>query len=343
MASPLSADFIDEANRERGWKGILVGLALFLLVPAIPPLRILAPLEQTIVLVAPLIAVSALIAWWAGGRFWLAALWTATSVWMLWQPLRGGGSYDALGRGWAILLAAVFGVVNLVGLRRPFLSRALSTLALTFAFAAAVILVSNASPSRVHRTLSNELDRRVTAATEKLAQDTQTPEWQRFAADHPSLARLVDESNQRLQDLPRWGVRFFPALLGLESLAALALAWGLFHRISRARIGPPLRPLRRFHLSDQLIWGFLAGVAIIAIPSLESLRGFGLNLVLFFGALYALRGLGVLTWFIAPRRLAMALFVVLAVVFWPIAVIVSVGLGLGDTWIDWRGRVRQMT
>jgi hypothetical protein len=337
------AEALPESAREHRWKAILVALAAFLLVPLVDQLRVLVPLEQTILLLGPAVAVSALVAWLGGGRFWLAAGWVVLAIWMLSRPLPGAGAYDALARGWAMLLASIWGLVNLVSMRRPFLSRALSTLAFTFVFAAGVVLITSVSPSRLERALSDELTRRATASATKAKERVATPEWRRFASDHPALVRFIEESDERFENLPAFTLRLFPALLALESLAALSLAWGIFHRISRVRIGPPLGPLRGFRLSDQMIWGFLAGLAIVAVPSLAALRGLGLNLVLFFGALYALRGLGVLTWFIAPRGLAMPLFVVLAVLFWPIAALVSICLGLVDNWIDWRGAARQMT
>ncbi len=305
-------------------------------------------MEQTVLLVGPLIAVSTLVAWWMGGRLWLAVVWVAVSAWMLARSLHGAGAYDALARGWAIVLVSVFGVVNVVSGRRPFLTRALSTLGVTFAVAAAVVLVSNVSPSRVERTLSDELSRRLAAWNDATDRRSQTPEWQRFSADHPEVARFVEENEARAK-AP--GVRnttllLFPALLALESLVALALAWGLVHRISRTRVGPPFTPLRQFRLNDQMVWGFLAGLAMTVIPALAAVRSLGLNLVVFFGTLYALGGLGVLAWFVAPRPRARVALVLLAVVFWPViglVALISLGLGLADTWIDWRGRLRPLT
>jgi hypothetical protein len=330
-------------TRERGWRLILLALVAFLLVPAVPQFRVLFPLEQTILLVGPAIAACALLAWLNGGRVVFAVVWIALAVWMLARPLSGAGAYDMLARGWAVLLVAVFGVLNLVGGSRPFLSRALSTLAVTFGLAITVVLVSSVSPARVQRTLADEIDRRTSASAAAWNETSSTPEWQRFAADHPTLARLAAEGERRWRELPNATLRVFPALLALESLAALALAWGLFHRMSRTRIGRPLAPFREFRFADQLIWGLLAGIAVLVLPGLQGLRGLGLNLVVFFGALYALRGLAVLAWFIGSRRLAMAALVVLTVIFWPFIGILSLGVGLGDTWIDWRGRVRQVT
>ena len=123
------------------------------------------------------------------------------------------------------------------------------------------------------------------------------------------------------------------------------------HRLSRARLGPPLRPLREFRFNDQLVWGLIVGLTIILLPTLKSLHGAGKNLLVFFGALYAVRGFGVLTWFMAPGSLGVTLTVSFVLLFAPILgafaalallmlAVAALALGLGDTWADWRSRAR---
>ena len=331
----------EPAPRERGWRLILPALGLFLLVPAFAALRVLFPVEQTIVLVGPAIGVCALVAWMRGGRVWLALTWLLLSAWMLLRPLGSASAFEFMARGWAIVLVSMFGIACVLGGRRLFLSRALSAVAATFVFAGAVVLVSDVSPGRVQRTLADELDRRAAPLNAQVQATTMAPEWQDFAASNPRFAALVEQMLESWNRMPDITVSFFPALLALESLAALALAWGLFHRISRTRLGPPLTRLRDFRFGDQLVWGLLAGIVLVVMPSLGALRSLGLNLILFFGALYVLRGLGVLAWFIAERRLALAILIVLALLFTPAVGILALGLGLGDTWVDWRGRARQ--
>ena len=159
------------------------------------------------------------------------------------------------------------------------------------------------------------------------------------------------ETAKELTTLSRWGVAVFPALLALQSLAALALAWATYHRLSRARLGAPLRPLKEFRFNDQLVWGLIVGLTIVLLPTLASLRGVGRNLLVFFGALYAVRGFGVLSWFMAPGSLGVTLsvgFIMLAApVIQVFAALVlmflgaaALALGLGDTWADWRNRPR---
>jgi hypothetical protein len=336
-----ASDAAPAAARERGWRLILPALGLFLLVPAFAALRIIFPVEQTILLVGPAIGVCALVAWVQGGRVWLALTWLVLSAWMLLRPLGAGSGFEFLARGWSIVLVSMFGIACMLGGRRLFLSRALSAVAATFIFGGAVVLMSDVSPGRVQRTLADELDRRAAPMNAQMQATTMAPEWQDFADSNPRFAALVEQVLESWNRMPEVTVSFFPALLALESMAALALAWGLFHRISRTRLGPPLSRLRDFKFGDQLVWGLLVGIVLVVIPSLGALRGLGVNLILFFGALYVLRGVGVLAWFMADRRLAIAMLVLLALLFTPAVGILALGLGLGDTWVDWRGRARQ--
>src|SRR6185436_1560283 len=116
----------------------------------------------------------------------------------------------------------------------------------------------------------------------------------------------------------RAGVAVLPALLALQSLTALALAWSLYHRLSRARLGAPLRSLRDFRFNDQLVWGLILGLIGVLLPALTVARGVGRNLLVFFAALYAMRGLGVLAWFMAPGGLTVTLVVSLFMLFTPV-------------------------
>jgi hypothetical protein len=87
----------------------------------------------------------------------------------------------------------------------------------------------------------------------------------------------------------------------------------------------------------------VSGLAFLVVPGLGLLHGFGANLLVFFGALYALRGAGVALFFLAPGRVMMVVLVGVSVLFAGAAGVIFVGLGLGDTWLDWRRRPRPST
>jgi hypothetical protein len=180
---------------------------------------------------------------------------------------------------------------------------------------------------------------------------THAQQWSDLTTKLPLLADLPSKTEEELATLSKAGRAIFPALLALESLAALALAWATYHRLSRTRLGAPLRPLRDFRFNDQLVWGLIVGLTIILVPTLTTLRGTGKNLLVFFGALYAMRGFGVLTWFMAPGSLGITIAVGCLLLFTPVLNafamvaflmlgVAALALGLGDTWADWRRRAR---
>jgi hypothetical protein len=168
------------------------------------------------------------------------------------------------------------------------------------------------------------------------------------------MGTVPDEVEQWFKEISVVGTVLAPSLLLLESLAALALAWTTYHRIARTRLGAPLAPLKDFRFNDQLVWGLIAGLAMVFVPALDFMDPVGRNLLVFFGALYAIRGFGVLSWFLAPGTFAGMLIVGFAMLWWPVLNLVAFsgfmllalaafGLGLGDTWADWRRRARPTT
>jgi hypothetical protein len=181
---------------------------------------------------------------------------------------------------------------------------------------------------------------------------TYPKEWTDITTRFPELARVPGQIEQDLKATSRLGLALFPSLLALESLFALALSWALYHRLSRARLGAPLRPLREFRFNDQLVWGLIVGLTISFLPTLQAFHGVGRNMLVFFYALYALRGFGVLAWFLAPGAILATLTLSFALLSFPtlppntrvagvkLLLLAIFALGLGDTWADWRRRAR---
>ena len=292
------------------------------------------------VLIAPAMAVCALLGWLAGGRLWLAAIWMALALWILATPIQGAGAFDPLARGWSVVLASSFGIVSAVAPTRPFFTRALSATGIAFAVGLLMVVGLRISPATVARNVAAEITRRVEASEAEWQTRESSPEWKEVTQKYPAAAQMVAQGEAQVRAVKPFSITFFPALLALESRAALGLAWSLYHRASRTRIGEPLRKLRDFRFHDQLVWGLVLGVTMLVLPTLQDARGIGLNFAAFFGVLYVLRGLGVLDWFLSPRGFVRVLFFLAMFLAWPVVSVFSLGLGLGDTWIDWRGRAR---
>jgi len=344
IAAPAEPS-VQPAARERGWWRVLLATAALLMVPMVPMLRIMLPVDQTVVLVAPALGACALVGWWAGGRLPLAIVWTGLAGWVLWQFTAGAGTIGLLTCGWAVVLATVFGATTLLqgeGERavRPFFARALAAIGIALAL---VTILAFAVPDGLHSVLDAirvEASHRAESALNLWRQTTGTKEWTDLAAQHPEASTMAKQVEAQLQATPGYALLLFPAMLALESLAALALAWAVYHRLGRARLGPPLAALREFRFNDQLVWGLVLGMALVLIPWFAPLSAAGANLLVFFGTIYALRGVGVGLWFLAPGRWVMALLIGFSLFFWYVLGVMALGLGLGDTWLDWRTRAR---
>jgi hypothetical protein len=355
-STPDTTPSVPPARAERGWRKLLLALVAFAIVPTIPQFRAILPIEQSVVLLVPALAACFLVGWWAGGRASLAIVWVGLAAWLMWQRPATAGTFHNLERGWSLLLAGSFGLACLFGVRRPLFSRALAALGIALFLSLAMGSMGPVTVGEARQTIAGELVRRnqetISRMNGFLAEHP--AEWNRLTARIPQLAAMPAETERQLTTLSRVGLTVFPALLALQSLLALALAWATYHRLSRARLGAPLRPLRDFRFNDQLVWGLIVGLTIMFLPTLQTFRGVGRTLLVFFGALYAMRGLGVLAWFLAPGALAATLTVGFAMLWLPVIQLVAIfgfllllvtafGLGLGDTWADWRRRARSTT
>lgn len=366
MTGAVAPETTATAPQEREWRWYVLALVIMALVTAASGwpaalalvagvLRLMLPVEQFAVLVLVAIAACAVVGWWAGGRLSLALLWLAATGFVFWKVALPGEGYANFVRGWTLSMGAAFGLVCLGTRARPFLGRALAAVALagvvTAGGLASRAVSEGGSLEGAKRMFGAEYQRRTDEAIGKWRGRIGSDAWRGFAARLPDAAERAEKMASVLGALgtskERGGtgamLAIVPALLGLESLLALALGWATYHRLSRVRIGPPLGALRDLRFNDQLVWGLVIGATLLLLPSLADRRAAGANVVCFFGTLYALRGAGVLTWWIPERAVAFAplALVILVPILGPVFVLgallaITFGLGLGDTWRDFR-------
>lgn len=331
------AEAATKAEARKSWWPLIWGLAALLVCPFLPFFEAVIPIQQTLLLLVPIVAACSIIGWKLGGRLALALIWIAFSAWMLLQPAGAPGTqYDQMARGWAVLLAASFGLVSLWGTTTPFFSRALAAVGIATGIGFLIALTSPSGIARFQHAAGEELTRRVSTTIERTQEGWDTPEWRSLVEKVPALDTWNDESEAAMREIPDRAASLLPALLALESLAVLAFGWGLYRRLSPVEIGPALSPLTEFRFNDQLVWGLAVGATLSLLPAFEEGKNAGYNLLLFFGALYLIRGTGVLAW-IARGRYAL----ILVLGFLPqVFILVTLALGLGDTWLDLRKRAK---
>lgn len=132
----------------------------------------------------------------------------------------------------------------------------------------------------------------------------------------------------------------FPALVCLGSMAALGVAWWARTRLV-GEGDQGLGPLAEFRFNDHLVWLFVAGLLLLVVQGGGAPARLGSNAVVFMGALYALRGAAVFMFVSGGiSLLGFVTLVVGLVLAAPILMAMAMVIGIGDTWLDIRSRIR---
>lgn len=230
-------------------------------------------------------------------------------------------------RGWALLLGGWFLSAVVALPRSGFLARALTAVTGALATAALLFVSGQASFAELDSTVADRLRASATAFVST---------WR----ESPAFEQVGEQVTTALYEAVELQALVTPALLALSSLAALAVAWWGYRRMSGSE-QRPLAPLREFRFNDGLVWLLVAGIVLMLLPLHEVAGRAGSNLLTFMAALYALRGLAVLLVLGgSPGPLGVLIGAVLFLLLYPVVVVTTVLVGLSDTWLDIRTRRR---
>lgn len=277
-----------------------------------PPVLLFGPLAGLLLLSRP----STLREWlWIGG----AGIWCA--VWLN-QP---GGLAAQFARAGAVLLTGTFVALTLWRPSSRF-SRSLTATAL--AGAALVIWMWHLGLEwgEIQRAVEHNLwtyNREFIARVGDVARS-------------PGTEGMLDEMSSAVRTIGS----IYPALMILGSIAGLRLAWIWHHRIARRPIGQPPARFTAFQFSDQLVWGWVLGLALCLLPLPGAWALAGENLLFVWAVLYAVRGLAVFS--AGSGRVPGPVLATLTIIAMFLLPFVAAGLtllGLADTWLDFRRRL----
>ncbi len=224
---------------------------------------------------------------------------------------------ENLWRGWGILIGGGFVVATALAPGRGVFVRSLTAVAL----AGAAFSVAGA----IRPEILSTFDGRVTA------QYNQFFFLVEMGLEGMEGARRVATAMRGLTGA------LYPALIGLASLGALGIATYVARRLEG--VESALGPLRAFRFTDHLAWGLVIGLLLLVVPvGAWSVRAGG-NIVMFMGGLYVFRGLAVLAWLgttVVSSGWWIAVWIVAAVLFYPVTLGTALVMGLSDTWLDLR-------
>jgi hypothetical protein len=256
-------------------------------------------------------------------------------VWVSVGPARG---FDQLVRAWMVLLTASLAIVVASGRATGFMSTALAAVSGAFGAAFVLALITRLSWGKVVWMAEREYGAVASSLIQTVA--ALLPAGATPAAGGSDLATTIQTS---LLFIARAVSTVFPGLVLLQSFAALALAWALYHRLARHPQGEALAPLASFRFNDHLIWGVAGSLLVLVVPRLGWINALGGNLLVFFSGLYVVRGVAVLSAAAAagviggPIAILAATFLTLFLT--PVAALGALALGLTDTLMDWRQRL----
>jgi hypothetical protein len=181
-------------------------------------------------------------------------------------------------------------------------------------------------------------------ATLREAVEEEMVAFQRGMRTYLSGSQGWSEMSAQMDAMADTASMLYPGLLALAAIGGLRLAWAWYHRIADRPVGAPPPPFTAFAFSDQLIWGWVVGLALAIVPEPEWARAAGANILLVWGALYAARGLAVIV--AVAGRTPPAVVLAIALVTLVLMPFVLGGLtivGFADTWLDFRRRVTPAT
>ena len=285
--------------------GAVLALVAFLFVA--PLVFFVVPLTVLLLLSGPRTAREWL--WVALGAIWTLGLW-----------LRPAPVTVQLVNAWGVVITGLF---VLLAFGRPGPAGRAALFASTMAAAAFVLLLP--AWGLTLRTFELEVMQDAWTITRVSPDLVLTPSVREF------LGQMADSFSAVATTMP--------AQLFLSGALGLGMAWQWYQRLASRPVGAPIGAFERFRFSDQVVWALVLGVALVlgqqvgAVPAGSA----PLNLIVVLGGLYAARGLAIL--WPAVKGLPVVLRVVWALVSLMLgwyAVPGLFGIGLADTWIDFR-------
>jgi hypothetical protein len=301
----------DDLNTRHGWRRALGLFGLAFVTSVAPP--------------GALVAVPLLVLIGLGGirSFGLFVLTVSAMVFAMMGP-RDGLWY--VERGWALMAGGAFAALSLGVPSWRLTTRTLASVAATVV-ASAVLLGVRAD---AWATLDWQMGDRLRGGFA-----TWVDAMEVLRGGEPVPAATVTAAFTTAEAL----VAVFPAVLALESMAALGVAWWIYLRFVHHR-GDGLGPLGGFRFNDHLVWVMIVGLVLVGVRTDDGLTRLGANLAVFMGALYALRGVSVVSFVSGGLSFVRASLLALGFVFAaPVVIGFAVLLGIADTWLDVRERV----
>ena len=143
-----------------------------------------------------------------------------------------------------------------------------------------------------------------------------------------------------LRELASMALRLQPGIEFISALLAIVLAYQVSQLVAgrMSRFLPAALPLRFWRLWDELVWVLVGGLAL-GLMGRGLVADLAMNLLIVMLILYAVQGVALVRyyfWRLGIFWMAEMLFYVVLLFTSGVAAFFLAGLGLLDTWFDWR-------
>jgi hypothetical protein len=232
-------------------------------------------------------------------------------------------------RAWPMLLGSGFVLASLLMRRSTLLARSFGAICT----AAAAVAMAGVLRPYVVVGIDAWMAEQIQFAAVVLLQ------WSYGAATSPEVAESVGTLILRLVEFQR---EIYPALLALASLPALAIGWYVLGRLTGRPETPA--PVREFRFSDDLVWLFVAGLALFVLAPAGPVERLGANAAVFMAVLYVVRGGAVIGSLLTAAGMTVwgwTLLALAALLLVQVVLGTAFVFGVGDTWLDVRERFRR--
>lgn len=162
----------------------------------------------------------------------------------------------------------------------------------------------------------------------------------------------IDDLKENFEQFKKIAVYAFPAFMIIGSITSSLLNYATaryFFEKYIIKCSLEKKSFSVWHLPDHYVWGFIVAGFLVFLP-MDIFKRMGINFLIIISVVYFLQGLSITHFFYKKikvsnlfQRLILPLFIVLMILTaGPFIAIIITGVGLFDTWADFR-KIRNQT
>ncbi len=148
--------------------------------------------------------------------------------------------------------------------------------------------------------------------------------------------RMVVENRSELQNLL---IRIVPGMFAAGLLFTSWMNFLISGMLIQKKLGrmPAMAQLNQWKAPDQMVWGIIAGIALILVPA-APLKTLGLNALIVLMTVYFFQGIAIVSFYLEKKKIPLPFRALLygLIGIQQVLALMVVGLGFFDVWMNFR-------